>query len=156
MEEWIQSVAGVLEQGWNDQSVFCYPRICAPFINILHRAAAQRSPRQYEFPSGFNTYFGPERFSVGEQFFFHSPQLVVCPRSLFMSLTRLTCSMQATNPNLPKNIPALITEALRACDPELRQVLMGNVVLTGGGSLFTGFADRLSTELTRSFPHVRV
>lgn len=64
--------------------------------------------------------------------------------------------MQATNPNLPKNIPALITEALRACDPELRQVLMGNVVLTGGGSLFAGFADRLSTELIRSFPHVRV
>lgn len=24
MEEWIQSVAGVLEQGWNDQSVFVY------------------------------------------------------------------------------------------------------------------------------------
>lgn len=126
-----------------------------PFIDILHRAAAQRSPRQYEFPTGFNTYFGPERFSVGEQFFFHSPQLVVCTRSSFMSY-KLTCSMKATNPNLPKNIPALITEALRACDPELRQVLMGNVVLTGGGSLFTGFADRLSTELTRSFPHVRV
>jgi len=120
VEEWIQSVAGVLEQGWNDQ------------------AAAQRPPRQYEFPTGFNTYFGPERFSVGEQFFFHSPQLV------------------ATNPNLPKNIPALITEALRACDPELRQVLMGNVVLTGGGSLFAGFADRLSTELIRSFPHTKI
>ncbi|KAF8803902.1 actin-related protein Arp4p [Phlegmacium glaucopus] len=119
VEEWIQSVAGVLEQGWNDQ------------------VAAQRPPRPYEFPTGFNTYFGPERFSVGEQFFFHSPQL-------------------ATNPNLPKNIPALITEALRACDPELRQVLMGNVVLTGGGSLFAGFADRLSTELTRSFPHTKI
>ena len=33
---------------------------------------------------------------------------------------------------------------------------MGNVVLTGGGSQFSGFADRLSTELTRSFPHVRL
>lgn len=31
---------------------------------------------------------------------------------------------------------------------------MGNVVLTGGGSLFTGFADRLETELSRNFPHV--
>lgn len=66
------------------------------------------------------------------------------------------CISQASNPNLPKSIPALITEALRACDPELRQVLMGNVVLTGGGSQFSGFADRLSTELTRSFPHVRL
>lgn len=78
VEEWIQSVAGVLEQGWNDQSVFFIHKSRDPFVDILHRAAAQRSPRQYEFPTGFNTFFGPERFSVGEQFFFHSPQLVVC------------------------------------------------------------------------------
>ncbi|PFH52679.1 hypothetical protein AMATHDRAFT_74136 [Amanita thiersii Skay4041] len=120
VDEWIQSVAGVLEQGWNDQ------------------AAAARQPKQYEFPTGFNTAFGSERFQVGEQFFWHSPQLV------------------ASNPNLPKTIPALITESLRACDPELRQVLMGNVVLTGGGSLFSGFADRLNAELTRSFQHTKI
>jgi len=33
---------------------------------------------------------------------------------------------------------------------------MSNVVLTGGGSLFTGFADRLANELSRSLPHVRI
>lgn len=32
---------------------------------------------------------------------------------------------------------------------------MGNVVLTGGGSLFPGLGDRLSAELSRTFPHVR-
>ncbi|OJA15304.1 hypothetical protein AZE42_00956 [Rhizopogon vesiculosus] len=120
VDEWIQSVAGVLDQGWNEQ------------------AAASRPARQYEFPTGYNTYFGPERYQVGEQFFFHSPQLV------------------ASNPNLPKNIPTLLSESLRACDPDLRQVLMGNVVLTGGGSLFPGFADRLETELSRNFPHVKI
>ncbi|KAF8639990.1 hypothetical protein AX17_001236 [Amanita inopinata Kibby_2008] len=120
VDEWIQCVAGVLEQGWNDQ------------------AAAARPLRQYEFPTGFNTAFGSERFQIGEQFFWHSQQLV------------------ASNPNLPKTIPALITESLRACDPELRQVLMGNVVLTGGGSLFPGFADRLHSELARSFQHVKI
>lgn len=120
VDEWIQSVAGVLDQGWNDQ------------------AAASRPAKQYEFPTGYNTYFGADRFHVGEQFFWHSPQLV------------------ASNPSLPKNIPALITESLRACDPELRQVLMGNVVLTGGGSLFSGFTDRLSTELSRTFPHTKI
>lgn len=67
-----------------------------------------------------------------------------------------TKPVQASNPNLPKTIPALITESLRACDPELRQVLVGNVVLTGGGSLFAGFGDRLSSELARSFPHVKI
>ncbi|KAJ7781456.1 actin-related protein Arp4p [Mycena metata] len=120
VDEWSQSVAGVLEQGWNDQ------------------AAASRPPRQYEFPTGYNAWFTSERYSVGEQFFWHSPQLM------------------ASNAGLPKTIPALISESLRACDPELRQVLVGNVVLTGGGSLFAGFGDRLSSELARSFPHVKI
>lgn len=31
---------------------------------------------------------------------------------------------------------------------------MGNVVLTGGGSLFAGFGERLGNELGRNFPHV--
>jgi len=125
VDEWIQSVAGVLEQGWNDQ------------------AAASRPPRQYEFPTGYTAWFGGERLLVGEHFFHHS--------------TALTESwMRRTNTPLPKPIPTLISESLRACDPELRQVLVGNVVLTGGGSLFAGFGDRLQNELARTFPHVKI
>jgi hypothetical protein len=41
------------------------------------RAALSRTARQYEFPSGYSTYFGPERFTVGEQYFRHSADLVV-------------------------------------------------------------------------------
>ncbi|KZT72624.1 Actin/actin-like protein [Daedalea quercina L-15889] len=121
VEEWIQSVAGVLDQGWNEQ------------------AASARGARHYEFPTGYSNYSSAaERYSVGEQFFTHSPQLV------------------ASNPNLPKTIPALISGSLSACEPEIRQVLMGNVVLTGGGSLFAGFVDRLQTELSRNFPHAKI
>ncbi|GJE84617.1 actin-related protein [Phanerochaete sordida] len=120
VDEWVQSVAGVLDQGWNDQ------------------AAAQRGPRHYEFPTGYNTYFGAERFNVGELYFSHTPQLV------------------ASNPNLPKTIPALISSALTACDPDIRQVLLGNIVLTGGGSMLSGFADRLSAELQRNVSHVKI
>ncbi|KAG1717177.1 hypothetical protein EDB19DRAFT_1840821, partial [Suillus lakei] len=53
-----------------------------------------------------------------------------------------------------KNIPTLLSESLHACHPDLQQVLMGNVVLTGGGSLLPGPADRLETELSRNFPHL--
>ncbi|KAI0301802.1 actin-related protein Arp4p [Multifurca ochricompacta] len=120
VEEWVQSVAGVLDQGWNDQ------------------AASQRPARHYEFPTGFNTYFGPERFQVGELFFAHSRDLV------------------ASNPHLPRTVPALISQALAACDPDMRQVLMGNVVLAGGGSLFAGLGERLNNELVRNFPHVKI
>lgn len=42
------------------------------------RVAATRPLRQYEFPTGFNTYYGPQRFQVGEEFFYYSPQLIVC------------------------------------------------------------------------------
>ncbi|KAK0206306.1 actin-related protein Arp4p [Desarmillaria ectypa] len=120
VDEWLQTVGGVLETGWNDQ------------------AAANRPPKQYEFPTGYNTWFGAERYYVGEQFFYHSPQ------------------MSSSNQSLPKTIPALISESLRSYDIELRQVLMGNVVLTGGGSLFSGFNDRLAAELSRTFPHVKI
>lgn len=104
----------------------------------LYRFAQQRGARHYEFATGYNYYFGGERYLVGEQYFSHSPQL------------------QASNPNLPKTIPNLITQSLSACDPDLRQVLMGNVVLTGGGSLFAGLSERLSNELARNFAHVRI
>ncbi|KAI0676897.1 actin-like protein Arp4p [Trametes maxima] len=103
------------------------------------QVANQLGSKHYEFPNGANYYFtGLERYAVGEQFFTHSSQLV------------------ASNPNLPKTMPALIMNAIQSCDPDLRQVLMGNVVLTGGGSYFTGFTDRLATELTRQFPVVKV
>lgn len=51
-------------------------------------------------------------------------------------------------------MPALIMSSIHSCDPDLRGVLMGNVVLTGGGSFFAGFADRLAAELQRQFPVV--
>ncbi|KAH9943091.1 brg1-associated factor b [Epithele typhae] len=101
--------------------------------------AVQQGSRHYEFPTGCSAHFsGPERFAVGEQFFTHSQQLV------------------ASNPNLPKTVPALIMNSIGHCDHDLRQVLLGNVVLTGGGSQFAGFADRLANEMARQFPHVKL
>ena len=48
----------------------------------------------------------------------------------------------------------MIAQSLSACEPDLRTVLIGHVVLCGGGSLFAGLSDRLSAELTRNFGHV--
>ena len=56
---------------------FIYPPLPLRVSSPPPRAAAQRPPRHYEFPTGFNTYFGPERFQVGELFFAHSRDLVV-------------------------------------------------------------------------------
>lgn len=62
---------------------------------------------------------------------------------------------QSVDASTPKTIPALVSSALSACDPDMRQILLSNVVLTGGGSLLAGFADRLSAELQRQLAHVR-
>lgn len=62
---------------------------------------------------------------------------------------------QASNANIPKPLPQLIGASLSACDPDLRQQLLGNIVLTGGGSLFSGLSDRLYNELGRHYQGVR-
>ena len=48
----------------------------------------------------------------------------------------------------------MLDAALKACDPELRQILMSNVVVTGGGSLLTGLTERLAHELKNHYPYV--
>lgn len=79
VEEWVQSVAGVLDQGWNEQYVvrYEYPSMQSDDVLTFTRAAAQRGARHYEFPTGYNYYFGAERYQVGEQYFTHSPQMQV-------------------------------------------------------------------------------
>lgn len=119
VDEWIQSVAGVLDQGWNDQ------------------LASSRPVKQYEFPTGFNAYFGKDRFQVGE---------------MWMSAPR---EVQGSNPGLPLALPQLLSKSLNALDVDMRGVLLGNIVLTGGGSLFAGLSERLHNDLQRTIPNVR-
>ena len=85
VEEWVQSVGGCLAQGWNEQ------------------LAQQQGVRHYEFPTGYNTFFtGPERCAVGEQFFAHSQQLIVCsfPGNSRISLLTIPVGVQ---PKPPQN-----------------------------------------------------
>lgn len=41
----------------------------------------------------------------------------------------------------------LVVDSINSCDNDLRKDLFRGVVLTGGSSLFTGFAERLSQEV---------
>jgi actin-related protein len=45
-------------------------------------------------------------------------------------------------------IHILVYDAIMKSDPEIRGALFGNVVLTGGSSMFPGIAERLAKELT--------
>jgi actin-related protein 4 len=48
----------------------------------------------------------------------------------------------------PMALQHLVSTALLSADPEHRKALSGAVMLSGGGSLLSGLADRLQTELT--------
>jgi len=119
VDEWLLSVAGILEQGWNVG------------------AMQQRPPRQYEFPTGFNAFFGPERYLSGEIYFSQA-------------------HLQFAVPDPPKTINMLVETALGACDPDLRLNLLNHVVLTGGGSLMAGFADRVAVELNNRYGNAKL
>ena len=40
--------------------------------SLVPRLAANRPPKQYEFPTGYNAYFGAERYIPGELYFNHA------------------------------------------------------------------------------------
>ena len=52
----------------------------------------------------------------------------------------------------PQPIHRMANTALSACDPELRQALASNVLVTGGGSLVPGLTSRFASELGRMLP----
>ncbi|TVU04269.1 hypothetical protein EJB05_50154, partial [Eragrostis curvula] len=43
-------------------------------------------------------------------------------------------------------------ESIMKCDMDIRKELYGNIVLSGGSTMFEGFADRLSNEITALAP----
>jgi len=45
-----------------------------------------------------------------------------------------------------------IYNSIMMCDEDIRDVLYGNIVLSGGSTMFPGFADRMSKEITALAP----
>jgi len=85
----------------------------------------------YEFPNGFNTDFGEERFKI--------------PEALFN-----TSNLKGVQPNNMLDVVHLITNSINMCDAELRASFFSNIMVVGGNSMLTGFVDRLNTEFNHS------
>ena len=105
-------------------------------------AAKYLPPRPFEMPDGWNQIFGLERFKVVESFFdvrqaYHGD----------------------SGENMPKSdetIPSLCHRALNSVDVDTRTPLLGNVILTGAGSLIEKFPERLQADLQALYPNPRV
>ncbi|KAG8832524.1 NuA4 histone acetyltransferase subunit [Serendipita sp. 400] len=91
-----------------------------------------RPGKAYEFPSGYSSVFHAERYLPGEGYFMQD----------------------ALGPvgNVPPTLSQLLHTSIAACEPDLKAQLLQNVVLTGGGSLLVGFAERLNNEMNKIWP----
>ncbi|KAI9332732.1 actin family [Zopfochytrium polystomum] len=97
--------------------------VCQVSEHAFNEAAlAARPGKVFEFPDGYNTSFGVERFKA--------------PELLFN--TTLDPSHSGKPP-----IQQLLPNAWNACDPDVRPSLVGNIVISGGSTLFPGFVERM-------------
>lgn len=81
----------------------------------------------YEFPNGYNTDFGEQRFKIPEALF--NPAF-----------------LKGIHPNAMLDVVHLITSSINMCDAELRSSFFSNIMVVGGNSLLIGFIDRLNYE----------
>jgi actin len=85
--------------------------------------------RQYELPDGQVITVGDERFR--------------CPEVLFQPSM---IGMES------EGVHVLTYNAIMKCDVDIRKDLYGNIVLSGGTTMYDGIADRLTAEMTRLAP----
>ncbi|KAK6070416.1 chromatin remodeling and histone acetyltransferase complexes subunit [Seiridium cupressi] len=97
--------------------------------------------RIFEMPDGANQMWREQRYRVSEGLWDDSAQL---PVSGSDPITKA------------QTIPELVRACLNNVDVDLRPNLLGNIVVTGGSSLLSGFNDRLNNELTAMFPGMRI
>jgi actin len=95
----------------------------------LAQADPKKIERFYTLPDGNVIHIGDARFRCAEPLF--------DPSLLGMDI---------------EGIHELLFQSLMKCDIDIRRDLCQNIVLSGGSSMFPGFAQRLEFELTRRLP----
>ncbi|KAI5797857.1 actin family [Peziza echinospora] len=110
--------------------------------------ASSQPGRPFEFPDGYNTVIGADRFRVLEGMW-QSNMIIQDGAAPLPQLAGPDAQTILT-------IPQLIHQSISSVDVELRPLLLNNVVVTGGSSLLFGFTDRINNELGNLFPGPRV
>ncbi|RKP08237.1 actin family [Thamnocephalis sphaerospora] len=122
VDEYKESVCQVFETMWDDAS------------------AATRPMKAFEFPNGYNRFFGVERLRAPEMLF--QPEKFLPP--------------WVPKRDIYRGIPGLIYTSVSGCDVDLRPHLLNNIVVAGGNTLLPGFVDRLNQELSLMAPSTKI
>ncbi|KAE8153043.1 actin family [Aspergillus avenaceus] len=96
------------------------------FPASMHSCTAVRC---YELPDGQVIAVGSERMQV--------PEALFCPSMLGLD---------------EASIQARMHNSITKCDEDLHEQLYGNIVLSGGNTLYPGMAERLQAEIARYAP----
>lgn len=106
----------------------CY--VAVDFQEEIEKAESSADiDKTYELPDGSTMTVGSERFR--------------CPEVLF------------NPPLIGKDIPGIhetCYNSIMKCDLDIRRELYGNVVMSGGSTMFPGISERLTKELTAKAP----
>ncbi|KAI8052541.1 actin family [Syncephalis plumigaleata] len=115
--------------------------VCQVFETVWDPISVGARPtKTFEFPDGYNRFFGAERLQA--------PEILFQPENFLPA-------------NWPKRdtyrgLPGLVYTSVSGCDVDLRPHLLNNIVVAGGNSLFPGFTDRLQLELSMMAPSSKV
>ncbi|EMD00294.1 hypothetical protein BAUCODRAFT_372610 [Baudoinia panamericana UAMH 10762] len=109
-------------------------------------------PRPFEMPDGWNNVFGAERYKVVEGLFDTKAAYPPPPSSTSSS----SPSQSQYTPKSDDSIPSMIHRSVNACDVDARPALLGNIILTGAGSLIEKLPERLQSDVQAMFPNPRV
>ena len=104
------------------------------FFITSHSLAHQKPMKLYEFPNGFSTGFRGERFAIAECMF--NPKCLKQEEGM-------------------QGLHHMLHASIQSCDPDIRSYLYQNIVVSGGNTLFPGFADRMNYEMSFLTPGIR-
>ncbi|KAI5180229.1 actin-like protein 6B [Nematocida sp. AWRm80] len=103
-------------------------------------------PSYYEFSTGFTTRIFSERNEIPERLF--SPD--TC------HIDRLDPFKQLTGTIGPMGLLEMIKTVIDSVDIEYCDMLLGNIMISGGGSFIPGITERLQTDIMKMYPNNRV
>ncbi len=101
--------------------------------NSTSPKSEEKLPSQYTLPDGTSITIGNERFR--------------CPEALFQPYI---LGMEAPG------IHQMAQSSILKCDPDLYRYMYGNVLLSGGSTMFPGTSDRMQRELQSMAPPMTV